>query len=77
MTSHPAFTHGPVTANPATKARFRSSFAAHGHQVFGQKRNSPAIRSTGSIREAAGMSSRCASVEFMPRALAAAIMEGR
>lgn len=77
MTSHPAFTHGPVTAAPATKARSRSSCEALGQQAFGQKRNSPATSSTGDIREVVGMSSRCASVEFMPRALAAAIMEGR
>lgn len=54
MTSHPAFTHGPATAAPATKARSRSSCEALGQQAFGQKRNSPAIRSTGGIREVVG-----------------------
>lgn len=77
MTSHPASTHGPVTAARATTARSRSSSEAHGSKGFGGITPSPAIRSTGGIREVVGMSSRCASVEFMPRALAAAIMEGR
>lgn len=63
MTSPPAFTHGQEHANPATKARSRSSCEAHGMQVFGQKRNSPANRSIGGIREAAGMLWRLGNAE--------------
>lgn len=58
MTSPQAFTHGPETANPAKKGRFRSSCEAHGQQAFGRKPLSPAIRSNGSMREAVGMSWR-------------------
>lgn len=59
MTSLKAFTHGQEPASHARKGRFRSSCEAHGRQVFGQKRNSPAIRSNGSTLEAVGMSSVC------------------
>lgn len=55
MTSHPASTRGPVTAARVTRARSRSSFAAHGSKGFGGITPSLAIRSTGGIKVLAVM----------------------
>lgn len=70
MTSPQAFTHGPVTANPAKKGRIRSSCEALGQQAFGRKPLSPAIRSNGSMRGAVGMSWRYENAEGVGNARA-------
>lgn len=63
MTTLTASTHGPEHANPATKARFRSSCEGHGLLVSGQMHNSRAGRSTGNTMEAVETSSQFVSFE--------------